>query len=177
MTPSSSSRIATATCKAASNLSKLRSPGARQIGFTIVSISLSLVAAFIPLLFMGGVLGKILQEFGWTLAFAILISAAISLTITPMICGRFMHRLPKRRETWVDRRIEPVLEAMDRAYARSLDWALGHRWLMLAATFIVFALSVMTFIVLPKGLIPSGDSTLVFGFTRAFARRVLRENS
>ncbi len=140
--------------------------GARQIGFTIVSISLSLVAAFIPLLFMGGVLGKILQEFGWTLAFAILISAAISLTVTPMICGRFMHRLPRPRETWVDRRIEPVLEAMDRAYARSLDWALDHRWLMLVATFIVFALSVMTFIVLPKGLIPSGDSTLVFGFTR-----------
>ncbi len=141
--------------------------GARQIGFTIVSISLSLVAAFIPLLFMGGVMGKILQEFGWTLAFAILISAAVSLTLTPMVCGRFMHRLPKRRETWLDRRVEPVLEAVDRVYARSLDWALGHRWLMLAATFIVLALSVMTFIVLPKGLIPQGDSDLLFGFTRA----------
>ena len=68
--------------------------GARQIGFTIVSISLSLVAAFIPLLFMGGVLGKILQEFGWTLTFAILISAVVSLTLTPMVCGRFMRRLP-----------------------------------------------------------------------------------
>ena len=74
-----------------------------------------------------------------------------------MICGRFMHRLPRPRETWLDRRIEPVLEALSRFYARSLDWALGHRWLMLMTTFIVLALTVMTFIVLPKGLIPSGD--------------------
>lgn len=140
--------------------------GARQIGFTIVSISLSLVAAFIPLLFMGGVLGRILQEFGWTLTFAILISAVISLTLTPMICGRFMHSVPRLRETWLDRRVEPVMEAMGRAYARSLDFALGHRWVMLATTFIVLALSVMTFIVLPKDLIPRGDSTLVFGFVR-----------
>ncbi|NJM36061.1 MAG: efflux RND transporter permease subunit, partial [Rhodomicrobium sp.] len=141
--------------------------GARQIGFTIVSISLSLVAAFIPLLFMGGVLGSILQEFGWTLAFAILVSAVVSLTLTPMICGRFMHKLPRPRETWTDRRIEPALEALTRFYARTLDFALGHRWLMLATTFTVLALSVATFIVLPKGLIPAGDATLIFGFTRA----------
>ncbi|MGB0086439.1 MAG: efflux RND transporter permease subunit [Rhodomicrobiaceae bacterium] len=141
--------------------------GARQIGFTIISISLSLVAAFIPLLFMGGVLGRILQEFGWTLAFAILISAVVSLTLTPMVCGRFMHRLLRPRETWIDRRIEPVLEALGRAYQRSLDFALSHRWLMLTVTFTVLALSVMTFLVLPKSLIPAGDTTLVFGFTRA----------
>ncbi len=141
--------------------------GARQIGFTIVSISLSLVAAFIPLLFMPGVLGRILQEFGWTLAFSILVSAVISLTLTPMICGRFMRRLPLPRETWLDRRIEPVLEAMGRSYARSLDFALSHRWVMLATTFIVLALSAMAFIVLPKGLIPRGDDPLIFGSTRA----------
>ncbi len=140
--------------------------GARQIGFTIVSISLSLVAAFIPLLFTGGIIGRILQEFGWTLTFAVLISAIISLTVTPMISGRFMHRLPRPRETWIDRRIEPLLEAMGRAYARSLDFALGHRWLMLATVFIVLTLSVMTFIVLPKAMIPRSDPTLLFGFTR-----------
>jgi multidrug efflux pump len=141
--------------------------GARQIGFTIVSISLSLVAAFIPLLFTSGVLGQILREFGWTLTYAILISAVISLTLTPMVCGRFMRRLPRPRETWLDRRIEPFLEAMGRAYARSLDVALSHRWVMLATVFVALGLSVMTFIVIPKGLLPRGDSTLVFGFTRA----------
>ncbi len=141
--------------------------GARQIGFTIVSISFSLVAAFIPLLFMGGVIGRILQEFGWTLAFAILISAVVSLTLTPMVCGRFMRRPLRPRETWLDRRIEPVLEALGRGYARSLDFALGHRWLMLLTTIMALVLSVMTFLVLPKGLIPSGDTTLVIGFTRA----------
>ena len=141
--------------------------GARQIGFTIVSISLSLAAAFIPLLFTTGIIGQIMQAFGWTLTFAILISALISLTLTPMVCGRFMHRLPRPRETWLDRRIEPFLEAMGRAYARSLDFALGHRWVMLGTVFIALGLSVMAFMVLPKGLIPRGDATLVFGFTRA----------
>ncbi|WP_088346603.1 MULTISPECIES: efflux RND transporter permease subunit [Rhodomicrobium] len=141
--------------------------GAKQIGFTIVSISISLIAAFIPLLFMPGVLGRILGEFGWTLAFSIIISAVISLTLTPMICGRFMRRLPQPRETWLDRRIEPVLERLSALYERSLDWALAHRFLMLMTTFVVLALTVMTFFVLPKGLIPSGEETLIMGSTRA----------
>jgi multidrug efflux pump len=140
--------------------------GARQIGFTIVSISLSLVAAFIPLLFTGGVIGKILQEFGWTLTFAILVSAVVSLTLTPMISGRFMRRPPRPGETWLDRRVEPVLGGLARAYDRSLDFALRHRWLMLSTVFIVLALSVMSFMVMPKGLIPRGDPTLALGFTR-----------
>jgi multidrug efflux pump len=95
--------------------------GARQIGFTIVSISLSLVAAFIPLLFTGGIMGRILQEFGWTLTFAILISAVISLTVTPMVSGRFMHRLPRPRETWT-MLISPIRTASPAAApARDLD--------------------------------------------------------
>src|SRR5262249_53116454 len=84
--------------------------GTQQIGFTIISISVSLLAAFIPLLFMGGTIGRLLQEFAWTLAYAIIISAVISLTVTPMICGRFIRRLPQPRETWLDRRIEPFFE-------------------------------------------------------------------
>jgi multidrug efflux pump len=141
--------------------------GARQIGFTIISISLSLIAAFIPLLFMGGIMGRILQAFSWTLTYAIVISAIVSLTLTPMICGRFMRRLPRPRETWLDRRIEPFEERLIGAYERTLDWALAHRWLMLATTLMSLALTVQLFIVLPKDLVPSGDTGLLFGSTRA----------
>ncbi|MEJ2124062.1 MAG: efflux RND transporter permease subunit, partial [Alphaproteobacteria bacterium] len=141
--------------------------GAKQIGFTILSISASLIAAFIPLLFMDGMMGKVLQEFAWTLTYAIIISAVVSLTLTPMICGRFMKSLPKPRETWLDRRIEPVLDGLTRAYARSLDFALSHRWVMTATIVITLTLSVLVFMVLPKTMIPRGDASLVIGFTSA----------
>ena len=141
--------------------------GSRQIGFTIISISLSLVAAFIPLLFMGGLIGRLLGEFAWTLTYAILISAVVSLTLTPMICGRFIRRLPRPRETWLDRRIEPFFEGMIRAYERSLTYALRHRWLMLLVTLTTLALTINLYIVMPKGLIPQGDTGLVIGFAQA----------
>ncbi|MBI4723624.1 MAG: efflux RND transporter permease subunit [Rhodomicrobium sp.] len=141
--------------------------GTRQIAFTIISITLSLVAAFIPLLFMPGMIGRILQEFAWTLTYAILISAVVSLTLTPMICGRFIRRLPQPRETWLDRRIEPFFEWLLQGYARTLHFALRHRWLMLIVTFTALGLSVLLFTVLPKGLIPQGDTGLVSGFARA----------
>ncbi|MGA7328630.1 MAG: efflux RND transporter permease subunit, partial [Rhodomicrobium sp.] len=141
--------------------------GARQIGFTIISISISLVAAFIPLLFLGGVIGRLFREFAWTLTYAILISAVISLTLTPMICGRFIRRLPQPRETWLDRRVEPLFEALLRFYARTLNFALHHRWLMLLITFTSLALSVQLITVLPSGLVPQGDTGLVIGYARA----------
>jgi multidrug efflux pump len=141
--------------------------GSRQIGFTIISISLSLVAAFIPLLFMGGAIGRMFGEFAWTLAFAILLSAVVSLTLTPMICGRFIRRLPRARETWLDRRVEPFFESMLRVYERSLTYALRHRWLMLIVTLTTLALTINLYIVMPKGLIPPGDTGLVMGFARA----------
>jgi multidrug efflux pump len=141
--------------------------GSRQIGFTIISISLSLVAAFIPLLFMGGPIGRLFGEFAWTLTYAILISAVVSLTLTPMICGRFIRRLPRARETWLDRRIEPFFERLIRFYERSLAYALRHRWLMLLVTLTTLALTIQLYIVLPKGLIPSGDTGLVIGFAQA----------
>jgi multidrug efflux pump len=141
--------------------------GSRQIGFTIVSISLSLVAAFIPLLFMGGLIGRLFGEFAWTLTYAILISAVASLTLTPMICGRFIRRLPRPRETWLDRRIEPFFEALIRGYERSLTYALRRRWLMLLVTLTTLALTINLYIVLPKGLIPLGDTGLVIGYAQA----------
>ncbi len=141
--------------------------GSRQIGFTIISISLSLVAAFIPLLFMPGAIGRLFQEFAWTLTYAILISAVVSLTLTPMLCARFIRRLPRPRETWLDRRVEPFFEALLRGYGRSLNFALQHRWLMLIVTLTALALTVQFYIVLPKGLVPQGDTGLVIGFARS----------
>ncbi len=141
--------------------------GSRQIGFTIISISLSLVAAFIPLLFMGGPIGRLFGEFAWTLTFAILISAVVSLTLTPMICGQFIRRLPRSRETWLDRRVEPVFESMIRFYERTLTYALHHRWLMLVVTLTALALTIQLYIVMPKGLVPVGDTGLVMGYARA----------
>jgi multidrug efflux pump len=141
--------------------------GSRQIGFTIISISVSLVAAFIPLLFMGGVIGRLFREFAWTLTYAILISAVISLTLTPMICGRFIRRLPQPRETWLDRRIEPFFEGLLRVYASSLGFALRHRFLMVAITITAIGFTIQLFRVLPGGLVPQGDTGLIIGNARA----------
>ncbi len=141
--------------------------GSRQIGFTIISISISLVAAFIPLLFMGGMMGKLFREFAWTLTYAILISAVISLTLTPMICAKLIRKLPRPRETWLDRRIEPFFEALLRGYERSLVWSLRHRVLMVAITLTSIVMTVLLFRTLPGGLVPQGDTGLVIGTARA----------
>ncbi len=141
--------------------------GSRQIGFTIISMSLSLIAAFIPLLFMGGVIGRLFSEFAWTMTYAILISVVVSLTLTPMLCGRFVRRLPQPGETWLDRRIEPFFNGLIRGYERSLNFALHHRWLMLMVTLTTLALTIQLYIVVPKSLVPQGDTGLVIGFARA----------
>ena len=108
------------------NMEKGHSPlratieGARQIGFTVISISISLVAAFIPLLFMGGIVGRAFREFSVTLAFAILVSTIVSLTVTPMICAHYVRSVPSRTETRFDRVVEWVLSRMIRGYGASL---------------------------------------------------------
>ena len=105
--------------------------GARQIGFTVLSISISLVAAFTPLLFMGGVVGRLFSEFSLTLTFAIAISTVVSLTLTPMICAHFVKSAPSPNATWLDRAVERVLARAVAAYAASLDVVLRHRFLTL----------------------------------------------
>ena len=111
------------------NMEKGHSPlratieGARQIGFTVISISISLVAAFIPLLFMGGIVGRAFREFSVTLAFAILVSTIVSLTVTPMICAHYVRSVPSRTETRFDRIVEWVLSRLTRAYGASLQRA------------------------------------------------------
>ncbi len=99
--------------------------GARQIGFTVFSISLSLIAAFTPLLFMGGLVGRLFREFSVTLAFAIVVSTFVSLTITPMICAHFVKH--DTRVTWLDRVVEGFLSRVIAAYAASLDIVLRRR--------------------------------------------------
>ena len=155
------------------NMEKGHSPlratieGARQIGFTVISISISLVAAFIPLLFMGGIVGRAFREFSVTLAFAILVSTIVSLTVTPMICAHYVRSVPSRTETRFDRIVEWVLSRMTRAYGASLQVLLEHRVLMMIVFTATIALTVDLYIKTPKGFFPQDDTGLIFTSTRA----------
>jgi hydrophobe/amphiphile efflux-1 (HAE1) family protein len=136
--------------------------GARQIGFTVISISVSLIAAFIPLLFMPGVVGRFLREFSVTMTFAIVVSTLISLSVTPMICAHFIKAETfKRKPNRFDRAVEAVLGAMLRGYASSLQVALKYRWV---TTFVMLATIVATvnlYIKIPKGMLPQDDTGLI----------------
>jgi hydrophobe/amphiphile efflux-1 (HAE1) family protein len=155
------------------NLEKGMSPmraaieGARQIGFTVLSICISLVAAFTPLLFMGGVVGRLFSEFSLTLTFAIAISTVVSLTLTPMICAHFVKAPPSPDATWFDRAVEKVLHRSAAFYASTLDVVLRHRWLTLLVFVLTIALTVVLYVKTPKGFFPQDDTGLIFGGTRA----------
>jgi hydrophobe/amphiphile efflux-1 (HAE1) family protein len=141
--------------------------GAQQIGFTVLSISISLVAAFIPLLFMTGLVGRVFREFSVTLAFAIAVSTAVSLSLTPMICAHFVRNPPSPDATWFDRLVERVLGVMVRFYARTLAVVLDHRALTLLAMAATLAITSMLYVRTPKGFFPADDTGLIFGGTQA----------
>jgi hydrophobe/amphiphile efflux-1 (HAE1) family protein len=141
--------------------------GARQIGFTVVSISVSLIAAFIPLLFMGGIVGRLFREFSVTLVFAIAVSTVVSLSVTPMICAYFVKSGPSKDATWLDRRVEGVLARTIRFYDRTLSFVLEHRALAMMTFVATLALTVFLFIKVPKGYFPQDDTGLIFGGTQA----------
>src|ERR1043165_7979864 len=103
--------------------------GAKQIGFTVVSISLSLIAAFTPLVFMDGIVGRLLREFSLTLTFAILVSTLVSLTITPMICAHYIKAATSDHATWFDRAVEGTLSRIVAFYTRTLRVVLGFPFL------------------------------------------------
>jgi hydrophobe/amphiphile efflux-1 (HAE1) family protein len=155
------------------NLEKGMSPvqaaleGARQIGFTVVSISISLIAAFIPLLFMGGLVGRVFREFSVTLAFAILISTAVSLTVTPMICAHFVRAPPSPDRSIFDRAVEWVLSRMVSFYSYTLRAVLHHRVLMLFVMALTLALTAALYNRTPKGYFPRDDTGLILGGTIA----------
>ncbi|MFL5254295.1 MAG: efflux RND transporter permease subunit [Rhodopila sp.] len=142
--------------------------GARQIGFTVMSITVSLVAVFIPLLFMGGILGRLFHEFAMTLTMAIAISAIVSLTLTPMICGRYMKvEEPAKGHSMVWRVIDRALKAVERFYARTLGWALSHWVFMLLITLLTVVLTVRMYGLVPKGFMPQQDTGIIMGSTIA----------
>lgn len=142
--------------------------GAREIGFTVVSMSLSLIAVFIPLLFMGGIIGTFFLEFSATLVIAIAASMVVSLTLTPSLCGRFLRaeaagRTPSRFERVAERGFDRLLGA----YRRGLDWALRHGGWMLAITLGTVVLTLYLYTVVPKGLFPQQDTGLMMGSVQA----------
>jgi multidrug efflux pump len=145
------------------------SAGARQIGFTVLSISLSLIAAFTPLVFMDGLVGRLLREFSLTLTFSIIVSTVVSLTVTPMICAQYIKTTISSNETRFDRIVEGTLSRVVGFYERTLHVVLGFPILTLLVFFATIALTVTLYIKTPKGFFPNDDSGFVIGSTRASA--------
>ena len=139
--------------------------GAKEIGFTVISLTVSLVAVFIPLLFMTGLVGRMFREFALTLTIAVVVSAVVSLTLTPMMCARMLrqggHGAGPERENWLMRLAEWPVTAMARLYEMTLGWALKARGLVLFATVATAVLTVWMYIVIPKGFLPSQDTGLL----------------
>ncbi|MFJ7141509.1 MdtB/MuxB family multidrug efflux RND transporter permease subunit [Pseudomonas protegens] len=142
--------------------------GAKQIGFTLISLTLSLIAVLIPLLFMADVVGRLFREFAITLAVAILISLVVSLTLTPMMCARLLKREPKPEEqgrfyrasgAWIDWLIE--------SYGRKLQWVLKHQFLTLMVAVGTLGLTVLLYLVVPKGFFPVQDTGVIQGISEA----------
>jgi multidrug efflux pump len=141
--------------------------GAKQIGFTVLSISLSLIAAFTPLIFMDGIVGRLLREFSLTLTFAIVVSTVVSLTITPMICAHYIKEATSDRATWFDRLVEGTLSRIVSFYTWTLRRVLEYPFLTLIVFFATIALTVTLYIKTPKGYFPIDDSGFVIGVTRS----------
>ncbi|MEO5694489.1 MAG: multidrug efflux RND transporter permease subunit [Usitatibacter sp.] len=141
--------------------------GAREVSFTVVSMSVSLVAVFIPILFMGGIIGRLFREFAVTLSVAIAISLVVSLTTTPMMCSLLLRRQSERKPGRFSRWSERGFEKLHRGYERSLDWALKLPLLMLAIFLATVALTVYMYGVIPKGFFPQQDTGRLIGFVRA----------
>ncbi|MBN9116988.1 MAG: efflux RND transporter permease subunit, partial [Pandoraea sp.] len=151
--------------------------GTREVGFTVLSMSISLVAVFIPLLLMGGIVGRLFREFAVTLSAAILVSLVVSLTATPMMCARLLKGKsapgasapPPRPSVWtrIGGWTERMFDGMLREYERSLSWALRHGPLMLGILFATICLNVWLYTVVPKGFFPQQDTGRMIGFIQA----------
>ena len=141
--------------------------GAREIGFTIVSMTVSLLAVFIPILLMGGIVGRLFREFAVTLAVAITVSAVVSLTVTPMMASRLLQPPAGRPRGRLYRWSEQAFARLASGYGRSLRAVLSHEWLMLGVVLGAVALTVFLFIRIPKGLFPQQDNGLFVGFSEA----------
>lgn len=141
--------------------------GSKEIGFTIMSMTLSLVVVFIPLLFMPGIVGKLFHEFSVCIAAAILISGFISLTLTPMMCSRILKGFHEKKEGRFYETTERGFQAMIGFYGRTLRWVLEHRKIALMATAIVVIVSGFLFLKIPKGFLPAQDQNFLVAWTQA----------
>ena len=141
--------------------------GAEQIGFTIISLTISLIAVLIPLLFMSEVVGRLFREFAITLAVAILISAVVSLTLTPMMCARLLHHTPEAEQGWFFRRSGAFFDAVIAHYGRMLAWVLDRQAATLLVALGTLALTVLLYVLAPKGFFPVQDTGVIQGITEA----------
>ncbi len=151
--------------------------GAGEVGFTVLSISVSLIAVFLPILLMGGIVGRLFREFALTLSLAIIVSLVISLTTTPMMCALFLRVTPKergedgelraRRRGWFFRHTEAGFAHMQRFYDRTLAWALDRALLVMVVLVATIALNVYLFVIVPKGFFPQQDTGALMGMVQA----------
>jgi multidrug efflux pump len=137
--------------------------GSKEIGFTVLSMSTSLIAVFIPILLMGGIVGRLFREFAVTLSVAIMVSLVVSLTTTPMLSAKFLQAHNRRRHGWFYRLGERALKWMAAEYERGLRWVLQHQGLVLTITVLTFFLNVYLYILVPKGFFPEQDTGRIGG--------------
>ncbi len=141
--------------------------GSEQIGFTIVSLTVSLIAVLIPLLFMGDIVGRLFREFAVTLAVTILVSAAVSLTLTPMMCAKLLRHEPENEQTWFYRKSEKVFNDVIAFYGRTLQVVLRFRTTTLIVTFATLVGTILLYIYVPKGFFPVQDTGVILGVSEA----------
>src|SRR2546423_8647893 len=141
--------------------------GSEQIAFTIISLTFSLVAVLIPLLFMGDVVGRLFREFAVSLAVAILISAVVSLTLTPMMCARLLKPERERRDSRFNRAAGRAFDAVIERYGRALDWVLDRQPATLLVWAAALVLTVILYFMVPKGFFPVQDTGLIQGISEA----------
>ncbi|MFI5357718.1 MAG: multidrug efflux RND transporter permease subunit, partial [Opitutales bacterium] len=137
--------------------------GAREVGFTVLSMSISLIAVFVPILMMGGFIGRLFREFAVTLSAAILVSLVVSLTATPMMCARVLRPESEEQPGPLSRFIERIFAALLRFYERTLQWSLRHHLLMLLTLLATVALNVWLYVIVPKGFMPQQDTGRIMG--------------
>jgi len=141
--------------------------GSEQIGFTIVSLTISLIAVLIPLLFMGDIVGRLFREFAVTLSVTILVSAVVSLTLTPMMCARLLHHKSEAKEGRFYQATERIWEGVIEFYARTLRWVLKHQPATLVVAVTTLVLTVVLYIMVPKGFFPVQDTGIIQGISEA----------
>jgi multidrug efflux pump len=141
--------------------------GSEQIGFTIISLSVSLIAALIPLLFMGDVVGRLFREFAVTLSVTIVVSAFVSLTLTPMMCGLLLRHTPESEQGWLFKKSEQIYRAVIDFYGVTLRWVLRHQFSTLLIAVATLAVTVALYLIIPKGFFPVQDTGVILGISEA----------